>query len=131
MTQRSSRRCGRCPKPGDQREDFLEHLSRHRDLGHLLVWTAPDGIERARMRSLRAHIAEDNPAAAKRVALHILHCVEGLLAQHPKLGAPGRVPGTRELVIPKTPYIVPYRVRGSRIEIARVYHSARRWPDRL
>jgi plasmid stabilization system protein ParE len=35
----------------------------------------------------------------------------------------GRVPGTRELVIPKTPYIVPYRVRHSTIEIARVYHA--------
>jgi transposase-like protein len=37
----------------------------------------------------------------------------------------------RELVIPKTPYIVPYRVRHSKIEIARVYHSSRCWPDRL
>lgn len=81
--------------------------------------------------ALRAQIAEHDPAAAKRTAQHILRCGEGLLAEHPKLGAPGRVPGTRELVIPKTPYIVPYRVRGSRIEIARVYHSARRWPDRL
>jgi toxin ParE1/3/4 len=34
-------------------------------------------------------------------------------------------------VIPKTPYIVPYRVRHSKIEIARVYHTSRRWPDRL
>jgi plasmid stabilization system protein ParE len=67
---------------------------------------------------LRAHIAEHDPAAAKHVALHILYCVEYLLSENPKLGAPGRVPGTRELVIPKTPYIVPYRVRGSRIEIA-------------
>ena len=64
-------------------------------------------------------------------AQHILYCVEQLLAENPKLGMPGRVPGTRELVIPKTPYIVPYRVRGSRIEIARVYRSSRRWPDRL
>jgi toxin ParE1/3/4 len=69
--------------------------------------------------------------AAKHVALHILYCVEYLLLENPKLGAPGRVPGTRELVIPKTSYIVPYRVRGSKIEIARVYHESRRWPDRL
>jgi toxin ParE1/3/4 len=81
--------------------------------------------------ALRAHIAQRDPAAAKRVALHILYCVEFLLAENPKLGVPGRVPGTRELVIPKTPYIVPYRVRGSKIEIARVYHSSRRWPDHL
>ena len=93
-----------------------------------LIWS-PESIRD--LIALRADIAEHDPAAAKRVALHILYCVEGLLAEHPKLGAPGRVPGTRELVIPKTPYIVPYRVRGSRIEIARIYHTSRRWPDRL
>jgi toxin ParE1/3/4 len=62
--------------------------------------------------SLRADIAEHDPAAAKRVALHVLYCIEHLLSENPQLGAPGRVPGTRELVIPKTPYIVPYRIRG-------------------
>jgi toxin ParE1/3/4 len=45
------------------------------------------------------------------------------------VGRPGRVPGTRELVIAHMPYIVPYRVRGEAIQILRVYHSARRWPD--
>jgi toxin ParE1/3/4 len=81
--------------------------------------------------ALRAYIAEHDPASAKRVALHILHCVEHLLSENPRLGHAGRVPGTRELVIPKTPYVVPYRVRGSTIEIVRVYHSSRRWPERL
>jgi plasmid stabilization system protein ParE len=90
---------------------------------------SPDSIHD--LIALRAQIAEHDPAAAKRVALHILYCVEYLLSENPKLGAPGRVPGTRELVIPKTPFIVPYRVRGSKIEIARVYHASRRWPDRL
>jgi hypothetical protein len=40
------------PVAGRERQDFRKHLPRHRDLGHLLVWTAPDGIKRARMRSL-------------------------------------------------------------------------------
>jgi toxin ParE1/3/4 len=93
-----------------------------------LIWS-PESIRD--LFALRADIAEHDPAAAKRVTLHILYCVEGLLAENPKLGAPGRVPCTRELAIPKTPYIIPYRVRGSRIEVIRVYHSARRWPDRL
>jgi toxin ParE1/3/4 len=57
--------------------------------------------------SLRAQISGDDPAAAKRVALHILHCIEELLPPNLQLGPPGRVPGTRELVIPKTPFIVP------------------------
>ncbi len=80
--------------------------------------------------ALRAHIADHDPAAAKRVALHILYCVEYMLSKNPKLGAPGRVPSTRELVIPKTPYIVPHRVRGTKIEIARIPHLPP-WPDRL
>jgi toxin ParE1/3/4 len=93
-----------------------------------LIWS-PESIHD--LISLRAHIAEHDPAAAKRVVLHVLYCVEHLLSENPQLGAPGRVPGTRELVIPKTPYIVPYRIRGTTIEIARVYHSSRRWPERL
>ena len=81
--------------------------------------------------ALRAHISEDDPAAAKRVALHILYCVEHLLSENPQLDHPGRVPGTRELVIPKTPFVVPYRVRDDVLEVLRVYHHARRWPERL
>jgi toxin ParE1/3/4 len=73
-----------------------------------LIWS-PESIDD--LISLRAYIAEDDPSAAKRVALRILDCVEQLLAENPKLGRPGRVPGTRELVIGDTPYIVPYRLR--------------------
>jgi toxin ParE1/3/4 len=93
-----------------------------------LIWS-PESIHD--LISLRAFISQDDAVAAKRVALHILFCTEDLLAANPKIGRPGRVPGTRELVIPDTPYIVPYRVRGEMIEVARVYHSARRWPERL
>ncbi len=97
----------------------------------LRAYDAPSPASIHDLIALRAHIAEYDPAAAKRVALYILYCVEYLLSENPKLGAPGRVPGTRELVIPKTPYIVPYRVRPSKIEIARVYHTSRRLPERL
>ena len=45
------------------------------------------------------------------------------------MGRPGRIPGTRELVIPKTPFIVPYRLQRNVIQILRVYHGARRWPE--
>ena len=79
--------------------------------------------------ALRDYIAEDNPGAAQRVALRIVEAVEQQLPDNPNLGRPGRVPGTRELVIPRTPYIVPYRVHGKALEVLRVYHGARRWPD--
>lgn len=53
-----------------------------------------------------------------------------LLKAHPELGRPGRVVDTRELVVPKTPYVVIYTVDSPRnlLIILRVLHSARNWP---
>jgi toxin ParE1/3/4 len=90
------------------------------------IWS-PEAI--ADLSALRAYIAQDDPAAAQRVALHIIRNVETLLPSSPEMGRPGRVPGTRELVIPRTPYIVPYRLVGNTIQVLRVFHSARRWPE--
>ena len=75
-------------------------------------------------------IALDNPAAAAHVVDTIVRSVE-LLAQHPGLGRPGRVEGTRELVVANTPYLVPYRVRNNVVEILRVFHGARKWPQKF
>jgi toxin ParE1/3/4 len=79
--------------------------------------------------SLQAYVAKDSPAAAKKTALFILESVEKNLPDHPQMGRPGRVVGTRELVISGTPYIVPYRLTSGVIEVLRVYHGARKWPD--
>ena len=73
------------------------------------------------------YIARDNPDAAQRVVSVMEQTVQ-LLAIHPALGRPGRVEGTRELIIPNTPYIIPYRVREGRVEVLRVFHAARKWP---
>lgn len=85
---------------------------------------------RKALANLEAHaeyIARDNPAAARRVVAAVERAVAHL-ADYPGLGRPGRVEGTRELVVPGTPYIVPYRVRGQTVEILRVFHAARKWP---
>ena len=92
------------------------------------VWS-PEAIED--LAALRAYIEQDDKAAALRVALHIVRTVETLLPNNPEMGRPGRVPGTRELVIPKTPFVVPYRVIGDAIQILRVFHGRRRWPETL
>lgn len=76
-----------------------------------------------------AYIATDDLAAARLVVERILESV-ALLAHQPGLGRPGRVAGTRELIVPKTRYIVPYRVRGDVVEILRVFHTSRRLPQR-
>ncbi|MGA8955040.1 MAG: type II toxin-antitoxin system RelE/ParE family toxin [Pseudolabrys sp.] len=88
-----------------------------------ILWS-PEAIED--LNSLRAYIAQDNPSAARAVALHIAHSIEQLLSDNPQMSRPGRVPGTRELVIPKTPFIVPYRLQRNVIQILRVYHGAHR-----
>jgi toxin ParE1/3/4 len=76
------------------------------------------------------YIAEDNPAAADRVVQRIFRAV-ALLSKNPAMGRAGRVPGTRELVVLNTPYILPYRVHAGAIEILRVFHAARKWPNRF
>jgi addiction module RelE/StbE family toxin len=80
-----------------------------------------------RLEDIREWIARDNPAAAARMMTRIRTAVERL-ATVPGTGRPGRVAGTRELVISGTPYIVPYRVKGDAVQIITVLHSAQRWP---
>lgn len=74
-----------------------------------------------------AYIAMDDPKAAQMVVRRVLDAVAAL-AEQPALGRPGRVAGTRELVVLKTHYIVPYRVQGQTVEVLRVFHTSRRLP---
>jgi len=83
------------------------------------------------LAALRAYIALDRPAAAARVARRIGELVETLLSVNPEAGRRGRVPGTRELAVARTPFVVAYRIRADAVEVIRVLHGARRWPDRL
>ena len=78
---------------------------------------------------IAAYIAQDNPARASSFIGEIKEKTE-LLAQFPALGRPGRVPGTRELVVHEN-YVVPYRVKGDTVQIIRVQHVARLWPKQF
>ena len=74
------------------------------------------------------YIARDNPDAAREVYAYIRARVNEL-AQHPEIGRPGRVFGTRELVIERYPFLVPYRIRGNEVQIIRVFHTSQRLPE--
>jgi len=74
-----------------------------------------------------AYIAQHNPVAAANMVKKIAYMV-GLLASNPTMGRAGRVHGTRELIIDKTPYIIPYRIRHNQVEILRVFHGSRKPP---
>lgn len=76
------------------------------------------------------YILQERPEMAQVVLDRINEGICSLTGM-PHMGRPGRVPGTRELVVPRTPFIVPYQVTGKTVEILRVYHGARRWPEQL
>ena len=77
-----------------------------------------------------AFISQDNPQAAKRIVKRIRDAAR-LLSDQPNAGRPGRVHGTRELVIADTPFILPYRVVQNTVQILRVLHGARNWPEQF
>ncbi|MGH7154985.1 MAG: type II toxin-antitoxin system RelE/ParE family toxin [Acetobacteraceae bacterium] len=92
-----------------------------------IVWTEPAPRDLA---AARAWVAAHDKRAADRQVERVLTAVAGLL-RFPEIGRPGRRTGTRELIISQTPYIAAYRVDVELIEILRVLHSRRRWPDTL
>jgi len=79
---------------------------------------------------LQEYIARDSDQYAAHVSTRILEAVE-LLENHPEMGRPGRIVGTRELVVPDTPYIIPCRIRRDRLELIAVFHGRQRWPIKL
>ena len=76
------------------------------------------------------YIEADSPQAAVTVDDRIRVQVEELV-QFPEIGRPGRIEGTRELVIHRTPYIAAYRLTGDTVRILRVLHGAQLWPEDL
>jgi addiction module RelE/StbE family toxin len=76
------------------------------------------------------YIADDNPFAAIEQGDEIESQVAGLLDNRHQ-GRPGRVKGTRELVIVRTPYIAAYRIKKDSVQILRIFHGARLWPERF
>lgn len=76
------------------------------------------------------HIEADSPQAAVTVDDRIREQVE-VLMQFPEIGRPGRIEGTRELVIHRTPYIAACRIAGDTVRILRVLHGAQLWPEEM
>jgi toxin ParE1/3/4 len=90
-----------------------------------VIWS-PEA--RQDLRDIYLYLAAGNPYAARALHERIKQGVQ-LLHDNPHIGRPGRVPGTRELAISGTSYSVPYRIGEKRLELPRVYHTARKWPE--
>jgi toxin ParE1/3/4 len=90
-----------------------------------VIWSsrALDDIEEA-----HRFVWRDNPQAAERLVDAILRAA-ARLKDLPEMGRSGRRPGTRELVVLSTPYVIMYELGERRVEILRVLHGARLWPE--
>ena len=88
-----------------------------------IIFTVPAQED---LRAIKQYICCDNFEAAQQVVKHIVDSIE-CLKDNPSIGRAGRVLRTRELVISKYPYIVPYHVRENNIYILRVLHTSRKW----
>jgi len=88
------------------------------------LWTIPAKYD---LREQLAFVAKDNPEAARSLAVRIKVACAGL-DQFSRIGRPGAVKNTRELLIPGTPYVCVYRVAGGRVEILRLLHTKMMWP---
>ena len=76
------------------------------------------------------HIEADNPRAAARIDDQIEAQVDDLISA-PEIGRLGRISGTRELMIQRTPYIAAYQIEGDTVRVLRVLHGAQQWPAEL
>lgn len=91
-----------------------------------VVWLRPASES---LLLAKARVANHNPAAARALGRRIAEATDRL-NRFPHSGRPGRIDGTRELVVPGTHYLVVYRVTESRVELLRVFHAAQH-PDQL
>ena len=88
-----------------------------------LEWKA---LAVADLMAIVDYISDDNPDAA----LALMEEIQGKVAQltaHPKRCRPGRVEGTRELVV-RPNYIVVYAETAAAVTVLRVLHAAQMWP---
>jgi toxin ParE1/3/4 len=85
-----------------------------------IVWSP---LALARLREMRAYVAQDKPDAAARLSTRIVALVEAL-KEHPYLGRAGSEPGVRELVVGGTPYSIFHRVGVKRVTINTIWHGA-------
>jgi toxin ParE1/3/4 len=84
----------------------------------------------AHLLSAYEYLHAASPAAATTQLKRIFEAIDRL-AQHPGSGRKGRIEGTRELVVPRTPFIVAYAIAEEEVHVLAVLHASRRWPKSL
>lgn len=92
-----------------------------------LVWTKRAVAD---LGHICHYIFMNNPKAAAATADRI-EAATGRLRHFPNSGRLSEIAGTREIVVPGVPYVVVYRVAPQTVEILRVFHTSRDWPEQM
>jgi toxin ParE1/3/4 len=79
------------------------------------------------LEHIKNYLTEHHPQFAQSTVLELYEAVRSLKTS-PRRGRPGREGDTRELVLPRLPYIVAYRIKEDSIEILHIYHGAQKRP---
>ena len=79
------------------------------------------------LEEIQEYVAAEDPSAAARVALRLVKAIE-LIDATPNIGRSTSVEGRREWSVPGLPYVIPYRIRGTKVIIIRVFHTSRLRP---
>jgi toxin ParE1/3/4 len=74
------------------------------------------------------YITSQHSDAGPKTVQRIIHFITAQLDTAPLSGKAGRVVGTRELVVPRSPFVVVYRMHQEAIDILSIRHHARLWP---
>ena len=89
-----------------------------------LRWTEAAATD---LEGIADYLLEQTPEHATRTVRAIYNAPEKLV-DFPGIGRPGKVEGTRELIVPSLPDVVIYTFVGQVVHIARILHGAQKWP---
>jgi addiction module RelE/StbE family toxin len=80
------------------------------------------------LEQARNYVFQDNPTAAQELIIKIQNAANQL-QNYPFMGKNGRVEGTKELIISNSPYILIYRIKEESVEVLRILHTSKRYPE--
>ena len=89
-----------------------------------LLWS---DVAATDLAGIEAYVRAYDLEAAARLIRRLVDSA-GRLTERPAMGRIGRLPGTREWLVPRTKYLLIYKVGEDIVEIHRVMHGARSWP---
>ncbi len=82
----------------------------------------------ADLDAIKDYLAPRSPQGLERILSAIFTTI-GQLESFPFLGHDGRVPSTREIAVPRTPFIIVYSLNDAAfIDIDRIFHARRKYP---